>query len=80
MKQRKRGSKRYPIAGETPLTGGWMVAERGDFYRPVKEQITLRLDKDVITWFRARGGGYQTRINDVLRDYVGVQLAREAKK
>jgi uncharacterized protein (DUF4415 family) len=80
MKQRKRGSRLYPTAGETPATGAWMVAERGDFYRPVKEQITLRLDKDVIAWFKAGGEGYQTRINDVLRDYVGVQLAKEAKK
>jgi uncharacterized protein (DUF4415 family) len=57
-----------------------MVAERGDFYRPVKEQITLRLDKDVIAWFKAGGEGYQTRINEVLRDHVGAQLTKEAKK
>jgi uncharacterized protein (DUF4415 family) len=34
-----------------------------------KEQITLRLDRDVLEWFRARGRGYQTRINAVLRAY-----------
>ncbi len=37
----------------------WMVAERGEFYRPVKEQITLRLDKDVLAWFKA--GARDTR-------------------
>jgi len=34
-----------------------------------KEQITLRLDKDVLAWFRTRGKGYQTLINAVLRSY-----------
>lgn len=35
-----------------------------------KEQVTLRLDADVLTWFRARGKGYQTQINQLLRAYV----------
>jgi uncharacterized protein (DUF4415 family) len=35
-----------------------------------KEQVTLRLDRDVVRWFRAQGKGYQTRINAVLRGYV----------
>jgi uncharacterized protein (DUF4415 family) len=50
----------------------WSGAERGRFYRPVKQQLTLRLDADVVHWFKthARGGGYQTRINQALRDYV----------
>jgi uncharacterized protein (DUF4415 family) len=53
----------------------WMVAERGEFYRPVKEQITLRLDKDVLAWFKAGGEGYQTRINEALREYVVSKLS-----
>jgi uncharacterized protein (DUF4415 family) len=50
----------------------WTQAERGKFYRPVKQQLTLRLDADVIHWFKThtQGGGYQTRINQALRDYV----------
>jgi uncharacterized protein (DUF4415 family) len=35
-----------------------------------KESITIRLDKDVIEWFRAKGIGYQTRINDALRRHI----------
>ena len=35
-----------------------------------KEQITLRLDADVLKWFRARGRGYQTQINLLLRAYM----------
>jgi uncharacterized protein (DUF4415 family) len=37
---------------------------------PPKQQITLRLDADVLDWFRARGAGYQTQINSLLRAYM----------
>jgi uncharacterized protein (DUF4415 family) len=50
----------------------WSGSKRGQFYRPVKKQITLRIDADVIEWFRQHtvADGYQTRINEALRDYV----------
>ncbi len=35
-----------------------------------KETVTLRLDRDVLSWFRREGRGYQTRINAVLRAFV----------
>ena len=35
-----------------------------------KESIHLRIDPDVLDWFRAQGKGYQTQINAVLRTYV----------
>ena len=35
-----------------------------------KEQVTLRLDADVLTWFRSQGKGYQTQINRLLRAYM----------
>ncbi|NBO83575.1 MAG: hypothetical protein EBU75_12395 [Betaproteobacteria bacterium] len=34
-----------------------------------KELISLRIDQDVIEWFKAQGPGYQTRINSVLRAF-----------
>ncbi len=37
---------------------------------PRKAAVSLRLDADVLDWFRARGAGYQTRINAVLRAYM----------
>jgi len=37
---------------------------------PRKAAISLRLDADVLDWFRAQGTGYQTRINAVLRAYM----------
>ena len=41
-----------------------------------KQQITLRLDPDVLTYFRKRGRGYQTAINAVLRKYVAAHKSR----
>lgn len=35
-----------------------------------KEQVTLRIDSDVLSWFREQGPGYQTKINWLLRAYV----------
>ncbi|MSQ72683.1 MAG: hypothetical protein EXR27_15550 [Betaproteobacteria bacterium] len=39
-----------------------------------KAQLTLRLDADVLNWFRAQGRGYQTRINALLRAYRDAHL------
>ncbi len=45
-----------------------------------KEQITLRLDSDVLEWFRHQGKGYQTRINALLREYMKAQELYENSK
>ena len=68
---------------DAPELPDWSGAERGLFYRPVKQQLTLRLDADVIAWFKAHAGpdeGYQTRINKVLRDYVEGQARRVRRR
>lgn len=38
--------------------------------KEAKQQITLRIDADVLEWFRASGSGYQSRMNAVLKAYV----------
>ncbi len=38
-----------------------------------KLAVSLRLDRDVVDWFKAKGHGYQTRINAVLRAYMRAQ-------
>jgi uncharacterized protein (DUF4415 family) len=43
---------------------------------PPKQKVTLRLDRDVIAFFKQGGRGFQTRINQVLRDYVEAQRRR----
>jgi uncharacterized protein (DUF4415 family) len=45
----------------------WAHAVRGDLYRPVKRQITARVDADVLEWLQSQGKGYQSRINAILR-------------
>ena len=37
-------------------------------YRPVKQSTTVRLDADVLQWLKAKGKGYQTRLNAILRE------------
>jgi uncharacterized protein (DUF4415 family) len=46
------------------------------YYRPIKKPVTLRLDADVLAWFKKEGDGYQTRINRVLRK----MMMEESKK
>lgn len=55
---------------EIPERADWSGAEIGKFYRPVKKQVTLRIDADVLAWFKARGGKYQTALNKALREHM----------
>ena len=52
----------------------WSEAVRGEFYRPVKQAVSLRLDADVITWLKKDGQGYQTRVNQMLRERMLEEL------
>jgi uncharacterized protein (DUF4415 family) len=45
------------------------IVRRGLQPLPPKASISLRLDQDVLEWFKAQGAGYQTRINSVLRAF-----------
>ena len=45
------------------------IVRRGLKPMPSKELVSLRLDQDVLEWFKAQGPGYQTRINSVLRAF-----------
>ncbi|MGE7989807.1 BrnA antitoxin family protein [Pseudomonas sp. NPDC089554] len=40
---------------------------------PAKKAVTIRLDADVLAWFKEQGSGYQTRINQLLRQYMQAQ-------
>lgn len=41
-----------------------------EYYRPLKKPVTLRLDADVLAWFKKDGRRYQTRINKALRSLM----------
>jgi uncharacterized protein (DUF4415 family) len=40
---------------------------------PSKQLVCIRIDRDVLDWFRSQGRGYQTRMNAVLRSYMEAQ-------
>lgn len=54
----------------------WKAAVRNPFYRPMKTQITVRMDADVLAWLRSAGRGYQTRLNDILRHAMMRDIAK----
>jgi uncharacterized protein (DUF4415 family) len=54
----------------TPELFASAVVRRGLKPKTVKKQVTIRLDEDVLRWFREQGKGYQTRINALLRAYM----------
>ena len=59
----------------TPEMFAKAVVHRGLKPTQKKQQITIRLDNDVLEWFRAQGRGYQTRINTLLRAYMEAHQA-----
>ena len=44
--------------------------KRGPNKRPTKEQVAVRFSREVLSYFRATGAGWQTRMDEVLRSYV----------
>ena len=42
----------------------------GKFYRPIKQPVTIRLDSDVVAWFKSHHPKYQRAVNKVLRKYM----------
>ena len=64
-KPARRGAKRQP--DWSSLKVAWPQP---------KQAISLRIDQDVLTWFRDGGPGYQTRMNAVLRAFVDAQQGK----
>ena len=60
----------------TPEMFARAVVRRGLRAPPRKRQLTLRVDEDVLDWFRSQGTGYQTRINALLRAYMSAHKSR----
>jgi uncharacterized protein (DUF4415 family) len=54
----------------SPETFARAMARRGLSVAPKKTLLSLRIDSDVIEWFRSQGAGYQSRINALLRAYM----------
>ena len=56
-----------------------LIGEMAELYKPIKKPVTLRLDADVLAWFKKQGRGYQTRINRALRK-VMMEERKESRK
>ncbi len=67
LRTRQSPGRGHPEANLTKVVRG--IVRRGLRPAPSKTLISLRLDEDVIEWFKAQGPGYQTRINAVLRAF-----------
>jgi len=46
----------------------WEKGMVGKYYRPLKSQISFRIDNDVLAWLKAKGQGHLSRINAILRE------------
>jgi uncharacterized protein (DUF4415 family) len=60
---------------EEPKRRHLSAADIQRWYKPVKERVTLRLDAEVVAWFKRSGRGYQTRMNQAL-----AKMMKEEKK
>jgi uncharacterized protein (DUF4415 family) len=52
---------------DIPPLGAEFFSKATEAWPPPKQQLTIRLDSDVLNWLKAHGRGYQTRINRILR-------------
>ena len=64
----------------TPAMFAHAIVRRGFEPKPRKVSLTVRVDGDVVAWFRARGRGYQTQINALLRAYLEASEADIRRK
>jgi uncharacterized protein (DUF4415 family) len=64
-----------PDAPTLPLEY-WENATVGKYYRPVKTQISVRIDNDVLAWLKSQGEGHLTRINEILRERMLAETRR----
>ena len=64
----------------TPEMFARSVVRRGLKPVPHKVQLTLRVDRDVIEWYRKQGPGYQSRINALLRAYFQEYSRKRVKR
>lgn len=55
---------------DAPEITNWDNVEIGKFYRPLKKQVTIRIDVDVLEWFKHATKQYQTLINQACREYM----------
>ena len=65
--KRERNLDGDPEAPQLP-PDYWNNATIGKYYRPLKTQISLRIDNEVLDWLKSKGEGHLSRINEILRE------------
>lgn len=65
--QRDRSLDNRPDAPTLPLEL-WEKGAVGKYFRPIKRQVTTRIDADVLAWLKSSGPGHLTRVNVILRE------------
>ena len=65
---------------DIPPLGKAFLRRASVAWPPVKKQLTIRLDEDVLAWLKRHGKGYQTRINRILRVVMESQPPRTAHR
>ena len=65
--QRDRRLDGDPDAPQLP-PDSWDKAVIGKYYRPLKTQISFRIDNEVLDWLKSKGDGHLSRINEILRE------------
>ena len=66
-RKRDRALDRDPDAPQLP-PNYWANAVIGKYYRPLKTQISCRIDNEVLDWLKSKGLGHLSRINEILRE------------
>jgi uncharacterized protein (DUF4415 family) len=61
----KRPTAKKPVKRSSAKKGGL-----SSLFKPVKQSVTIRLDSDVVAWFKKQADKYQTEINSVLRKHM----------
>src|SRR5207248_5911072 len=64
---------------EIPSLDKSFYTKATEAWPPAKQQLTIRLDADVLKWLKAHGRGYQTRINRILRAALDSQPPRRSR-
>jgi uncharacterized protein (DUF4415 family) len=77
---RRKGKKKslsLSASVEPSKHGSASMQDMMEFYKPIKKPVTLRLDADVLAWFKRDGRRYQTRINGALRRVMEREMEDE---
>ena len=67
----------YSDIPKTTETAVWRLAACSPLHKPVKRQLTARIDADVLAWLKSKGCGYQSRMNAILCNAMLNELGRK---